>query len=391
MVARHLARVAPTHLRWALGGRNSAKLTALRAELGRINPDLAGLPLLLGDNDDAESMHRVAVQARVVCSTVGPYLRYGTPLVRACVEAGTHYCDLSAEIPWIRWIVDRFHEEARRKRTRIVPACGFDAIPSDLGTLALQEHALQAYGRYCSEVTHAVGPILGGVSGGTVASLLGVLDHVDRHHGARGLLRKTHALVPGFDAVPAGPEAPAPEWHSGLKCWTVPTLMGSINANVVNRSNALLGFAYGRSFRYREAARVATYARAALMKAGLHMAEALVSLRAMRNVLRRVLPKRGRGPSEWMLRRGYFRSALWGVVPARNGEPSSVVCGTIQARGDPGYSATSRMLAESALLLALDLANDQGGVLTPAVAFGLPLVERLYSAGIAVNIVTRAP
>ncbi|MCB0056123.1 MAG: recombinase family protein, partial [Caldilineaceae bacterium] len=154
--------------RWALAGRSQAKLEAVRQSLARIHPDAAELPLLLGDSLDRASMDALAAQARVVCSTVGPFLRYGTPLVAACATQGTDYCDITGETPWIRQNIDAFHTTAVSSGARIVHCCGYDSIPSDLGTLMVQTHAQETFGRPAQTVKHLIGPTRGGFSGGTV-------------------------------------------------------------------------------------------------------------------------------------------------------------------------------------------------------------------------------
>ena len=128
-------------LRWALAGRSEDKLRRVRDDLAKIDPRAAELPIRLGDSHDATALSKLAAEASVICSTVGPYARYGGPLVAACVEHGTDYCDLAGETQWIRRMIDAHHEEAQRTGARIVPCCGFDSIPSDVGTFMLQEHA----------------------------------------------------------------------------------------------------------------------------------------------------------------------------------------------------------------------------------------------------------
>ena len=156
-------------VRWAIGGRNQAKLEAVRSKLGAAAADL---PIITGDSHDVASLEAMAARTRVVCSTVGPYAVYGSELVSACVHAGTHYSDLSGEAHWIRNMMDAHQSEAAETGARIVHACGMDSIPSDVGVYFLQQRAKQLYGKPCSQVKLRVTEMQGGFSGGTAASLL---------------------------------------------------------------------------------------------------------------------------------------------------------------------------------------------------------------------------
>ena len=168
LVAEYLANHAPADVKIALAGRNTQKLEGIRAGL----PERArSWPLVVADSADAVSLARLAEQTKVVCTTVGPYAKYGMPLVKACAKAGTHYCDLTGEPQFMREAIDRFHEAARASGARIVHTCGFDSIPSDLGVQVLHE-ALGPLKR----ATYVVEILKGGVSGGTFASALNGLD-----------------------------------------------------------------------------------------------------------------------------------------------------------------------------------------------------------------------
>src|ERR1700722_9646530 len=196
LVAEYLTRhhgVGDT-LRWALGGRSKAKLEKVRTALEAIDPRARTLPLLLGDGSDRASLDRLAIDAHVVCSTVGPYALHGRELVGACVEAGTDYCDLTGEPNFVRAMIDLHHERAGATGARIVCCCGFDSIPSDLGTLMLQDHARKAHGSRCSEVKCFAGESKGGVSGGTAASMIALMDEAVRDPTVRRLLNNPYAL-----------------------------------------------------------------------------------------------------------------------------------------------------------------------------------------------------
>jgi len=390
LVAEYLARHhGSSDLRWALAGRSTGKLTAVRAELAGIAPGLSDLPLLIADSSDRRALEDVARRTRVVCSTVGPYARHGSELVAACVASGTDYCDLTGEPQWIRRMIDAHADSARASGARIVHCCGFDSIPSDLGTFLVQEHAIERFGAPCNEVKVFVTKLRGGASGGTIASMLGVMEEATQDKAVRRILSDPYCLNPeGERTGPDGRDPTSVRRDPDLPGWTGPFVMAAINTRVVRRSNALLGYRYGRDFRYAELSAFPNDARGFLratgqtLGIGAFMAAAVV--KPIRSVLAtKVLPKPGQGPSAEQRRRGKFEMC---VVGKRSG--AAPVFARVVGHSDPGYGETSIMLAESALCLARDgvVPECPSGVLTPASAMGEKLLVRLRRAGMIFEI-----
>lgn len=385
LVAAHLMHRQGTggNLRWALGGRSEDRLRAVRRSLGE---GAADLPLVLADAGDQDLLDRMAARTRVVCSTVGPYALYGSGLVAACAHHGTHYCDLTGEVPWMRRMIDTHHHRARDTGARIVHSCGFDSIPSDLGVLFLQREAQRKLGGPCSTVKFRVREMRGGFSGGTVASMLNVLDEAERDPAVGTLLNDPYALNPaehrrGLD----GPERTLPDYDSDFRSWVTPFVMGAINTRVVRRGNALRNFPYGHDFRYDEGMLMPFglwgFPLAAGLSAGTASMRAVTAVPALRQGLKRLLPSPGEGPSAAARQAGRYVIDLFG-----RGGSGYVQC-RIRGAGDPGYGSTSGMLGEAALCLAQDALTSDGGVLTPAVAMGEALLERLPAhAGVTFEV-----
>jgi short subunit dehydrogenase-like uncharacterized protein len=382
LVAGYLAGHAPTGVRIGLAGRSERRLADVRAGLGAA---ASAWPLLVADSADPVSVAALARAARVVVSTVGPYRAQGLALVAACAEAGTDYADLAGEVLFIRDSIDRCHDVAARAGARIVHCCGFDSVPSDLGVLLLH-HAVRADDAGDLQgTTLVVTALRGGISGGTLASMMGQQEEV-RASAERGrVAADPYALSPDRAAEPGLAGERGLDWvryDSDLGMWTGPFAMAGINTRVVRRSNALQGWAYGRRFRYREVtgfgAGPAAPLLAAAVSATLKAAEAGLAFGPSRVMLGQLLPAPGRGPSEKTRRTGYFRIQIHTRTSA-----GARYLGTIAAQGDPGYAATSVMLGETALCLALDRDQlpDRAGVLTPATAMGAALAARLRSAG----------
>jgi short subunit dehydrogenase-like uncharacterized protein len=392
LVAEYLARRygVGRGLCWALGGRSKDKLERVRSALEAVDPRARELPLVLGDGTDRASLDRLAVDASVVCSTVGPYALHGRELVAACVEAGTDYCDLTGEPQFVRAMIDAHHERAAATGARIVHCCGYDSIPSDLGTLMLQESAQNKHGAPCVSVKHFAGEARGGMSGGTAASMVALVDEASRDPRVRRLLNDPYALDPDRgEPGPDGHDQRGVRWDADLAQWTGPFLMAAINTRVVRRTNALLGYAWGRDFRYREAMSFGAgpkgWLTAAGVSAGTALGVAAVGVGPVRRFVgKRVLPASGDGPSKAVRDSGFFVSRLVGTLPDAKGK----LRGTVRGTSDPGYGETAKMLSESAVCLARDgdAIPKRGGVLTPGACMGMRLVERLRDAGMTFDV-----
>ena len=394
-VADHLTeQYPPDALSLALGGRDESRLRSLAADLaGRADGwDVTDLPVVLGDATDPESLRAVAHETRVVCTTVGPYTRYGTPLVEACIAAGTDYCDLTGEINWVREMIDRYHDEAVDADTRIVHSCGFDSVPADLGTAFVQSAAADEFGTPCELVRIYLEEGRGGVSGGTLASAAAVFDAVAMDPAARATLRNPYSLAPPGERAGVDPgEQRYPRRDPLRDVWTAPSPMAPVNERVIRRSNAVLDYPWGREFRCTEVvptgSGVGGAARAGVVAAGLAAGTAAMSVGPIRDGLRRfVFPDPGDGPTREAAKRGHFTVRLLGRGTTPDGP--FVVEGVIAADRDPGYGATARMLGEAAMCLVRGDVDSplSGGVLTPASGIGAPLADRLRSAGLTVRV-----
>jgi short subunit dehydrogenase-like uncharacterized protein len=382
LCAEYLAQAAPPELRIALAGRSHERLRELQASLGGRAADW---PLLVADTTDRQSLKALAQSTRVLATTVGPYRRYGLPVVEACATAGTHYADLNGEVLFMREAIDRFDELAAESGARIVHSCGFDSIPSDLGVLLLHEAATADGTGELQDTTLVVRAMKGGPSGGTIATMKGTIEDARGSPELARLLADPYALSPDRDAEPRlGPEADLRGVQNDheLGMWIGPFVMGSINTRAVRRSNALQGHAYGSRFRYREVMGFGSGPRGAVqagaVAGGVGALVAGLSFAPGRAVLDRVLPSPGEGPSEQQRDAGFFRIE----IHTQTSSGARYVC-RVAAQGDPGYKATAVMFGESSLSLALDdeALPSRAGVLTPATALGRTLVERLRVAG----------
>jgi len=393
LVAEHLVtQYSAEELSVALGGRNQSKLETLATDLTRETDNRDEIPTVIGDATEPDTLREIASQTAVVCTTVGPYTEYGTPLVEACIETGTDYCDLTGEVNWVREMIDRYHEEAVAAETKIVHGCGFDSIPADLGTKLLQSYAQEEYGEPCEYVRIYLDEGKGGVSGGTLASFIKLFEAVENDPIAREAISNPYSLAPPGErqGVDSG-EQQRPTRDAFRSIWTAPSPMAVVNERVIRRSNALLEYPWGREFRCTEVIPtgpgIGGAAAAGGITVGLGVGRAAMSSGLLRRGLQRfVFPESGTGPSESEMEAGRFLITIIGRGTATDG-PFTVMS-KIGASRDPGYGATSQMLGEAAMCLLRGTTESplDGGVLTPASGIGDPLADRLRDVGFTVAV-----
>lgn len=394
LTARYLAgRVQATGARIALAGRSAEKLAEVRDACGAPAQEW---PLIEADTARPSTLEAMANATQVVVTTVGPYTKYGLPLVAACAKSGTDYADLTGELNFVRESIDAYGKQAADTGARIVHSCGFDSIPSDLGVYALHGQARADGTGGLLDTTLVMRSFRGGVSGGTAASGLEMMRAAAVDPEARRNAQDPYSLSPDRPAEPEVGRQREFEMFRGDSVapeldgyWLGAFLMGPYNTRIVRRSNALLDWAYGTRMRYREvmsvgrsvvapvAAAAVTGALAATFGVGTRIA-------LPKALAERVLPKPGTGPSERTRDTGFYRTETY-TTTSEGVRYRSIIA----QEGDPGYKATAVLLGESGLTLALDRNElpDRLGVLTPATAMGDPLLKRLRAApGVTIEI-----
>ena len=370
---------------WAIAGRDEEKLNELQSKLA------SKVDIIIANSDDAASLDKMTKQSQVIISTVGPYLKYGEPLIKSCVNNGTDYVDLTGEAIFIKDMMDKYQDTAKQSGARIVNSCGFDSIPSDLGVYFTQQKAEEKFGNACDVIHMRVKAAKGGLSGGTIASMATIFEEVSQDKSRRKQVANPYLLNDDKEAPNVRQaNVSKPEYDDEHKRWLAPFVMASINTRIVHRSNQLLGYEYGRDFKYDEAmwmkdgikGKLSSYA----MSAGLLGFATAMMITPSRELLsKHVLPKSGSGPSKEEQENGYFDIRLFGET-ANNDTINTKVTGD----KDPGYGSTSRMLSQAALCLAQDISKDDvgGGFWTPASAMGDSLIERLEAhSGISFEVV----
>ncbi|MEL0017541.1 MAG: saccharopine dehydrogenase NADP-binding domain-containing protein [Gammaproteobacteria bacterium] len=362
-----------TTVTWAMAGRNLIKLEKVAKE------NQTNVEILIADSDDEKALDNLTSRARVILSTTGPFHRYGSKLVASCIKNHTHYVDITGENFWVKGLIEKHHKEASAKGIRIIPSCGFDSIPSDLGTFFAAKALSQPIKRIESFHSYQ-----GGASGGTLETMfsMGELDLGDDLtdpfllNPDDSYSNKQKQLSSDRVGIAKKPE---------INAWSGPFIMATANTRVVRRTEALLALrqeSYGADFTYQEHAFHKSWFSAvkSLVLTGLSV---LVLLSPLKRLVKPFLPKPGEGPSESVQENGWFDCKY--IVETEEGTKKVF---NMSGKGDPGYKVTSKLVSECALCLIEDLERlpggpEYGGVLTSAAGLGSPLITRLKKAGIS--------
>jgi short subunit dehydrogenase-like uncharacterized protein len=376
MVDRHVSHGDVT---WAMAGRNANKLAEVAAATG------AEADLITVDADDADGLAEMCAHTNLVISTVGPYALYGSKLVAAVVEAGIDYIDLTGEPQWMRRMIDRYQDRAVETGARLIHACGFDSVPSDLGVWFLQQQAIERFGEPCTSISMGVKGAKGGASGGTIASMINMIEEVAADPSLRQVLADPYALaVAGDRAGPDQPNVTLPEYDDGHQSWLAPFVMAATNTRVVFRTHSLLGHPWGDDFTYGESmlmgGGIGGRTKAMAMSGGMGGFMGIATFGPSRKLLGKVLPEPGEGPSPEAQERGYYDLRFHGVTA---GDDEIMV--KVTGDRDPGYGSTAKILAEAATTLMHS--DPTGGFWTPATALGDSFIDALVEhAGLTFEV-----
>jgi short subunit dehydrogenase-like uncharacterized protein len=369
-------------LKWAIAGRSADKLASVAAATG------AAVPRIVADAGDRRALDELAESTAVVMSTVGPYALYGSELVGAVVDAGIDYCDLTGEVQWMRRMIDAYQARAEQTGARVVHACGFDSIPSDLGVWFTQQRAIETFGEPCAEVRMSVAGARGGVSGGTAASGVNMFEEMANDPELRAITSDPYVLAPADQRH--GPKQPGlgrPTRDARFDSWVAPFVMAPTNSAVVLRSHALLGLPWGRDFTYGETMMtgggITGGVKAYALTAGLAAMAGAGSFGPTRRLLTKMIPKPGAGPSEAKQLAGWFDLRFVGTTAS-----GMTIRTKVTGDQDPGYGSTAKMMSEAAVAFG-DATTVPGGFWTPASAFGDMLIERLEAhAGVRFDVIS---
>jgi short subunit dehydrogenase-like uncharacterized protein len=362
-----------TTVKWAIAGRNQEKLKKVAEE------NLATIEILIADSDDEVALDYLTSRAKVILSTAGPFHRYGSKLVASCVKNHAHYVDITGENFWVKDLIAKHHEAASAKGIRIIPSCGYDSIPSDLGVFYSAKALNKPIKRI--ESFHSWN---GGASGGTLETMFSIGDL-----GLGEDLLDPYLLNPKDSYTQEQKEQSSDRVgiakKNEINSWSGPFIMATTNTRVVRRTQALLSLrqeSYGSNFTYQEYALHKNWFSAfqSIVITGISV---LVLMSPLKKLVKPFLPKPGEGPSEAIQESGWFDCKY--IVETEDGKKSIF---NMSAKGDPGYKVTSKLVSECALCLVKDFdtlpgGKEYGGVLTSASGLGMPLLERLQKVGVS--------
>jgi len=359
-------------VKWAIAGRNASRLEEISDNCDQ------DIEVLIADSDDKEALDIITARTKVILSTAGPFHRYGSKLVESCVDNSSHYVDITGENFWVKGLIDKHHLEASKKGLRIIPSCGYDSLPSDLGTF----FAVSKINKPVKRV-ESFQSMKGGASGGTLETMFSM--------GSLGLspeMQDPFLLNPknsySDEQKNLSSDKVGLAEKKEIDAWSAPFVMAMANTRVVRRSAALFAERqepYGESFTYQEHGFHETKW-SAIKSLFFTFAAAIVLFTPLKHLIRPMLPKPGEGPSEETQENGFFDCKY--IVETEDGEKRVF---RMYGKGDPGYKVTSKLVSECALALVEDLdslpgGKELGGVLTSASGLGRPLVDRLSKVGI---------
>jgi short subunit dehydrogenase-like uncharacterized protein len=366
---------APDSVRWTIAGRRADALHDVAKSLKLFYPPI------VADSSDPASIDAMVRQTKVIASTAGPFAKYGTVVVDACVRNKTHYTDITGESPWVASMIERHHDKAAADGTRIVPMCGFDSVPSDVGAHFLVKTIRERLHQPTREVVASFSTKGGGLNGGTLASVIDLMEQ----HGHKAL-SDPFLLCPGTTSHEqwvrhADPTAAI--WDPHWRRWLAPFVAGIANTRVVRRSAMLFeqaGEPYGTQFRFQEYLNGGGRIRANSIALGTKAALMLLDRPAGRRLARKMGPAPGSGPDEQAMEGGSATVRMWGRSAA-----GRIVEIKLFSPGDAGNATTVRFLCCAALCLALE-PLPHGGVLTPAFALGDTYVDLLRTHGVQLTV-----
>ena len=359
------------NLKWAIAGRNKDKLEDLANLCKNNKPDI-----VIGNSDNKAELSHIASITKVVLSFAGPFNKYSDLLVECCLNEGAHYLDITGENIWVKDLIDRHHEAAEKNGVKIVPSCGYDSIPSDIGSFFSQRSLDK---KILSIDCYQSGG--GGVSGGTIESAFSMMEYKTKNK-----LGHTFLLNPKNSYSNIQREKSKDKFSikkiKYFNTWSAPFVMAPANTRVVRRSAALFDMmqnGYGEQFVFNEFMELKKYTSALIVSASLVVLGLIISL-PFRRVFRPLFTKPGNGPSKKTQDNGWFKSKF--IIKT---EDKKTYISKLYGKGDPGYKSTARFACESAMTIIEnedELDYKGGGVLTTATALGDCLVKRLSDKGV---------
>lgn len=374
---------------WAIAGRNKNSLFKIRKLYESSNPESKNIPIIHADCEDFDSLDQMASSCSIIISTVGPYLKYGSYLVESCVKNKTHYCDLTGEVPFIRQSILKNDSEAKLNQVKVVHCCGFDSLPSDIGVQMLQLSSKNKFDLPCNNVT-TYASARGGLSGGTFSSMINIFNYMQSNPDLKHIFKNPYCLEINENKPISISRKSLKSiiWNKEENGWLCPFIMSGINSRVVYKTNSISGYQYGTDFTYSEVSffkrGISGFLNAFKLYLSLIIIRIGMSVPLLLSLLHLFyIPKPGNGPSKKIMEKGYFKMRIKGYTS--NKDISQV---TVYGNSDPGYSATAKMITESALSILLngDKINKSYGVLTPASAIGPTVINRLKTKGITFTI-----
>ncbi len=329
------------------------------------------------DVREPKDVERVVQKCQLVINCIGPFDLHGENVVSACARNGTHYLDITGEVHFARRMIERYEELAKKNNAMIVPFAGFDSVPSDIGVFLIGQEMTEVHAQTVASVD-VVFRARGGLNGGTAATALDTATKIDQKS-----LRNYNYLAPGEPEFEYN-DLNRARYVKHLRKWVAPFFMEPINNKVIYRSLALSRANgepsyFSPDFKYRESLQVpGGILGAGLTAAVLYASQIFLKSATGRHLASMFLPKPGKGPNEKQMNEGFFEATV-----IATGTQGKVLVRKMISEGDPGNVSTVKLLLACVRVMLSDDFKPEGGVLTPATAFGMRLLPALRASGIS--------
>jgi short subunit dehydrogenase-like uncharacterized protein len=391
-ICQYLAKNAPKSLKWCIAGRNSDKLVKVRDEITAAEPLFKNIGVIIADANDYHSLETLAKKTRLMINAAGPYSELGIDVVKACVNQQTDYLDLSNENVFTRKIIDAFHAKAQETNTLIVPACGFYSLPADMGAYVVAKYTRRKYGRQLKRIKATVYTRKEILSRGKVRSIL---------CAARSFFATFRQILDPYYLVTGNGPRP-----TNIRDFILPIyydsdfegaqgyyINSSANEQIVRRTNQVKEYKYGPKFTYTETRTYSGRISAAYYTFKEIWMGSMLLIPPVRWLMGAIWPRWVGEPTSKQLEGGTWTMKFVARIKYKRKSDEESVPATIKALlsddTDPNFGGSAKFVCEAALQLIQDRRGSpgyKGGVLTPASAFGNPLVERLRQAGVKIEV-----
>ncbi|KAJ5356861.1 Saccharopine dehydrogenase / Homospermidine synthase [Penicillium concentricum] len=382
LCAEHIVQNLPTDLKWAVAGRSAQKIESIAQELKALNPDRLQPDVLVVQLKSTE-LNELAQKTRLVINCVGPYHLYSTPVVEACAVNGTHYVDATGETPWVKSIIEKYHETAKANGAIMIPCSGVESVPADILAWALVKRVREDLSSPTRHINSTIKEMKSsGASGGTISTILTTFEAFSMSDLSKSMSPFSLAASPPPKNVPG--ESILEKLFGARSIRDLGTVTtspsGLCDMTIVHRSSSLMPELYGPHFFFRQFLSVRNALIGVAIHIGFLVAISLLALPPVRWLVRKFVFAPGTGPRKEDSANDLLE---YHAIATADSPSAQRVFGKITYHGGM-YPFTGLLLAEAAMVILNEEEKikkvSRGGIVTPA-TLGQEYVDRLEKVG----------